>query len=291
MSDQGPVIQRAILVGELVRLRKAKALTQGDVAQRLEWSQAKLMRIEGGRQSVSRSDLLALLREYDVSEEEIERLLSISREANRTAWWDNYRGTGVREDYLKVVGYEYGAVSMVDSQNRLVPGLLQTRDYAEIVTADSVRDKSRVPSIVELRMERQRRINERRSTPLVGTYIIDEAVLRRHIGIKRDPKIMPEQLNHLVNMATSGQAEIRAIPFSEGSHEGLFGPFTLFEFEGDLPDLLYRERPGGEVLAEFGEIVEDHKDITATLLEKALDVGDTVELLRACVEEMSTRVD
>lgn len=291
MSDQGPVVQRALLTGELTRLRKAKALTQGQVAGTLEWSQAKLMRIEGGKQSISRSDMLALLREYGVDDDATQRLLVLSREANRTAWWDRYRDTGVGNDYLRIVGYEAGAAEILQSQSRVLPGLLQTRDYAEVVTSDAVRTRgpqSQVVSIVELRMERQQRMHQREKLPR-QTYVLDEAVIRRHIGIKSDPDIMPEQLEHLTEVAESGQAEIRIIPFSEGSHEGLFGPFQLMIFDGPLPDIMYRERPGGQVIAESGDLAEDYKDRFAELLDKALTNADSIELMRQTTAHMRER--
>ncbi|QVQ51898.1 helix-turn-helix domain-containing protein [Spiractinospora alimapuensis] len=284
MSDQGPVVQRALLVGELTRLRKDNAFTQAQVAQRLEWSQAKLMRIEGGKQSVRRSDLLALLREYGVDEDETERLLLLSRESNRTGWWDRYRGN-VSDAFIRVMGFETGAKTIGNMENQVIPGLLQTRDYAEVISGDAIRGTAERSAHVELRMERQTRVLERDPRPLL-TFLVDEAAIWRHIGVTRDSEIMPEQLQHLINLTESGQVDLRVIPFTRGSHEGMFEPFFLLGFEGPLPDLLYREKTASGPTPEFGDVTEEYKERFALLYEKALSPEETIRLLRGAISQM-----
>jgi len=66
-SDQGPVIQSALLRGKLVSLRKESGLTQQQVAEALEWSPSKLIRVEGGGSSITKVDLDALLTQYGVT--------------------------------------------------------------------------------------------------------------------------------------------------------------------------------------------------------------------------------
>lgn len=287
MSDQGPVVQRALLVGELTRLRKALGFTQAQVAQKLEWSQAKLMRIEGGKQSIRRSDLLALLRDYSVDDTETERLLLLSRESNRTGWWDRYRDR-VRDQFIRVTGFESGARTIGNTENQVIPGLLQTRDYAEVVTGDSPYSTAERSAHIELRMERQTQVFARNPAPLL-TFLMDEAAVWRHIGIRRDPEIMPEQLQHLIDVTESGQVDFRIIPFSRGSHAGMFEPFYLLGFDGPLPDLLYRERTGPDPAPEFGDVAEEYKEQFALLYENALDTTATTDLLRRAVTAMRAR--
>src|SRR5579863_10085617 len=108
-TDQGPVVQSMLLRGELVRLRKDSGLTQEQVAGALEWSPSKLIRVEGGRSSITKVDLEALLGEYGVtSESQRERLLSFNRGARERGWWDAYRDD-IDPTYLTYVGYEAGA--------------------------------------------------------------------------------------------------------------------------------------------------------------------------------------
>jgi uncharacterized protein DUF5753 len=73
-------------------------------------------------------------------------------------------------------------------------------------------------------------------------YVIDEAVVRRHIGIRQDPAIMPNQLRHMALKAEQDEfLTVRVIPFTAGAQLGLHGAFTLREFDGAMPDLLYRD--------------------------------------------------
>src|SRR6266700_5330009 len=104
-SDQGPVVQSAVLRSELVRLRKERGLTQEQVAGNLDWSASKLIRVEGGRSSITKVDLDALLGQYGVtSESQRERLSNLNRGARAVGWWNAYRNDA-SAPYLSYVGY------------------------------------------------------------------------------------------------------------------------------------------------------------------------------------------
>src|ERR1039457_5199634 len=91
-TDQGPVVQSALLRNELIRLRKESGLTQEQVAANLDWSPSKLIRGEGGRTPSTKGDLDALLTPYGVSSESPrERLQALNRGARERAWWASYR--------------------------------------------------------------------------------------------------------------------------------------------------------------------------------------------------------
>src|SRR5579859_2734279 len=103
-NDQGPVVQSALLRNELIRLRKDSGLTQEQVAGGLEWSPSKLIRVEGGRSSITKVDLDALLTAYGVtSESRRDQLQALNRGARERAWWDSYRDD-VSPAYLNYVG-------------------------------------------------------------------------------------------------------------------------------------------------------------------------------------------
>jgi transcriptional regulator with XRE-family HTH domain len=286
-SDQGPVIQSAILRTELVRLRKAKGMTQEQVAKNLEWSPSKLIRVEGGHSSITKVDLDALLGQYDVaSEDERGRLQKLNRGAKDTGWWEAYR-TDFPVTYLNYVGYEAGAAFIRQFPGTVMPGLLQTPQYAEALTAISV-EPVRVAPVVGLRMQRQTELARREPQPY-RYFVLDEAVIRRHIGIEKDPAIMPSQLLHIVRQAEEDdRVTVRVIPFSKGEHTGLSGPFTLLEFDGGLPDVLYLDT-GKEAINMLtsDDRVSEYADSFESLLEIALPAGDSLEFIRAAAEEMS----
>ena len=289
-TDQGPVVQSALLRGELVRLRRDNSLTQEQVAASLEWSPSKLIRVEGGRSSITKVDLDALITKYGVTSESTrERLQLLNKGARAGGWWDKYRDDDVSPTYLSFVGFEAGAAFIRQFQSLFVPGLLQTPAYAEAVTINSV-DAIRVAAIVGLRLQRQSELAQRDPRPR-QYYVVDEAVIRRHVGIAKSPDIMPEQLRYVADRAEQDDLiTVRVIPFEAGAHRGLYGPFTLLEFDGGLPDLLYIDAGRGEfasmVMGDDARVAE-YRDDFELLLEDALSADKSIELIRSVAEEMS----
>lgn len=286
-TDQGPVVQSALLRSELTRLRKESGLTQEQVADALDWSPSKLIRVEGGRSSITKVDLDALLTRYGLtSEGQRERLQVLNRGARERPWWFSYRDI-VNSTYLEYVGYEAGAAFIRQFQGSVIPGLLQTEAYARVIASNSNDAKRPVPA-ARLRMQRQSEL-ARRSEPPRQYYVIDEAVLRRHVGIKVDPAVMPQQLLEMAERAeTEELITVRVIPFNVGAHRGLIGPFTLLEFDGTMPDLLYIDAGREATLItgtdpRIAEYADDFED----LLENALSAGDSVAFIREAAEALS----
>lgn len=286
-TDQGPVVQSALLRNELIRLRKESGLTQEQVAAALDWSPSKLIRVEGGRSSITKVDLDALLSTYGISSEsQRERLQALNRGARERAWWAAYRDD-LDPTYLEYVGYEAGAAFIRQFHGGSVPGLLQTPEYAEVLTANSA-DAVRVGTVVKFRLQRQAEL-ARRSAPPRQYYVLDEAVIRRHVGVSQDPSIMPDQLKHIAERAQAEELlTVRVVPFKVGAHPGLSGPFTLLEFDGTMPDLLYLDS-GRQVSLITGSDhrIGEYADDFEVLLESALSAAESVELILQVAEDMS----
>ncbi|HEX4218317.1 MAG TPA: helix-turn-helix transcriptional regulator, partial [Acidimicrobiales bacterium] len=286
-SDQGPVVQSALLRNELIRLRKESGLTQEQVASALDWSPSKLIRVEGGRSAITKVDLDALLARYGVtSESSRDRLQSLNRGARERPWWASYRDE-IRATYLEYVGYETGAASIRQFMAEAIPGLLQTPEYAEVLTSNSV-DAVKVAPVVKLRLQRQAEL-ARRSGPPRQYYVIDESTIRRHVGIKQDPAIMPNQLRSLADRAEADErVTVRVMPFSAGAHVGLAGTFTLLEFDGALGDLLYFDSGRSSVLVSGDDLqIAQYADDFETLLGEALPAGESVDFIRKAAQDMS----
>jgi transcriptional regulator with XRE-family HTH domain len=288
VSDQGPVVQSALLRGELVRLRKDRGLTQQQVAGQLEWSPSKLIRVEGGASSITKVDLDALLTQYGVtSESQRERLQALNKGAKERGWWDSYKDD-VTPEYLSYVGFEAGAAFIRQFQIGVVPGLLQTAEYAEVVTAVRQVDPAKVGPLVRLRMQRQSEL-ARRSAPPRQYFVLDEGVIHRHVGIKRNPAIMPSQLRSIADRTErDNQVTVRVIPFAAGANPGLIDAFTLQEFEAGLPDILFFDanRSFVMVAGDDPEVVE-YAEYFEELLEDALSAEESIKLMRSVAEEMS----
>ncbi|MDL4773129.1 helix-turn-helix domain-containing protein [Actinomadura xylanilytica] len=280
-------MQSALLRTELVRLRKEKGMTQEQVARSLEWSPSKLIRVEGGKNAITRTDLQALLTTYGVtSESRQERLQSLARGAREPAWWNAYRGE-FEDTFLSFVGYSAGASFIRHFHGAVVPGLLQTQEYAEVLATGMVSSTAQAFG-ARLRMQRQRELAARESPPR-QYYILDEAVIRRHVGIGIDPVIMPNQLKHIADSAERlDELTVRVLPFSVGAHLGVHGPFTVLEFEGGLGDLLYLEgRPGSSSLITGDDPrISEYRDSFESLFDEALPADQSIELIRNSAEEL-----
>lgn len=286
-TDQGPVVQSALLRTELIRLRKDSGLTQEQVAQDLDWSPSKLIRVEGGRSSITKVDLDALLTAYGISSESHrERLQALNRGARERAWWASYRDA-LDPAYVDYVGYEAGAAYIRQFQQGYIPGLLQTPEYAKVLTANSV-DAVRAGTAVKFRLQRQAEL-AKRSSPPRQYHVVDEAVIRRHVGVSQDPAIMPDQLRHIADRAEREERlTVRVVPFRVGAYPGLSGPFTLLEFDGAMADLLYLDA-GREVSLITGNDprIGEYADDFEAVLENSLSAAESIAFIRQVAEEMS----
>ena len=285
MSDYGPVVSRALVANSLKQLRQASGQQQKQVADVLEWSVSKLMRAENGRTRISRTDLEALLRYYGVSDQErAEELITWAREARGAGWWHRFR---IRDQaFERYVGYESGCASVRMVQGLLVPGILQTEDYARLITGTYATSEE-IDSVILLRLERQELLFARRPHQ---HHILDEAVLRRRVG-----NAMPGQLRHLVELASRPEVTIQVIPFHEGPHFGMRGPFVLLGFDVPLGNMLFLESgrrshlfvseqevfPGQGVpgIDDAAEEIARHEDGFEALSQLALDQAESVRLI------------
>ena len=283
--DAAPV-QRRRLRSELRRARTMAGFTQKDVADAMDWSPSKLIRIEAGSVKISITDLKALLQFYQIEDsEKIERFVSLARASkDQRAWWNAYR-EATTQQYLTFLGFESSASVIYMFQPLLVPGLLQDEDYTRAVLkayGGSVPDK-RVEELIELRMRRQELLD--RQDPPEMYVIVDEAVLHRWVGGRT---VMRHQLNRLKDEAARSNLTLDVVPFSAGEHPGMKGPFTILEFADDRDeDVLFLENPRGDTISrdELEEIKPYH-DAFVHLRELAA-TEDAEALIDKALKEMS----
>lgn len=253
-----PVTQSRRLRTRLRQLRSQRDLTQETVASMLDWSTAKVLRIESGTVSVSITDLRALLGVYDVTDPgEIDELVDLAREARRRPWAAAYKDLWTPEFY-RYVGYEASAARVMKVESQLVPGLLQTKEYAEAVMQAlapvSPPDAPDIQRRVEARLRRQEELFGKPRPKMA--FVLDEAVVRRVMG---GPRVMADQLRHLQEMASSPDLTIQIVPFGKGATSSLQGPFTILEFDqADLDTVLFIETPRGDLIT-----FEDQETVTS----------------------------
>jgi transcriptional regulator with XRE-family HTH domain len=219
-----PTAVRRLLGNELRRLRGRQR--GADVAVAVGWSESKLSRIETARTGISVADLDLLLATYGVAEDDRVRLRELARQTRQRAWWHPYRAA-VPDRYEEYVALEAEAVTMAEWEAQVVPGLLQTDEYARaVVEAGTDRSGADVmQQRVALRLARQLVLT--RQPPPRLSIVVDEAVLRREIGGRA---VLRRQLQRLFDGSHRGEVELRVLPFAAGVHGALAGSFTVFGF-------------------------------------------------------------
>jgi transcriptional regulator with XRE-family HTH domain len=261
-SSYGPVVSGALLTHALKRRRQTAGLQQEQAARSLEWPVSKLIRIENGNILVSESDLEALLRCYGVTDQgQVDELSAWARDASIPGWWDRF---GIQDKaFERYIGYEHGATSVRMAQGMLIPGILQTEEYARLMTGGYA-EPEEIDTIVLLRMRRQREVFARAPQQ---SHILDEAILRRPAG-----DVMPGQIQRLAELARQPEITIRIIPFEAGPHSGLRGPFVLLGFDVPLGGILYLESP--RTLRENLVITEE-----IMIPGRSISIDDTAEAI------------
>ena len=252
----------------------------------MDWSLSKIIRIEAGSVGISTNDLKALLRHYKIVDPaQTAELIALGRAARERAWWSMYRDvapTGL----LQLIGYETAAVIGRAFEPLLVPGLLQTEEYARVVVRGLGErlPPERVDSLVEVRMRRQELLD--RADPPLLFFILDEAVVRRLVGGK---SVMRRQVARLIEMAERPNVTIEVVPFSAGIHPGLKGSFAILEFPdpGD-DDVLYLESARGDLISrDVPDEILTYREAFEQLRDASLGSKDSVTYLRKVADEMT----
>ncbi|MGH3285203.1 MAG: helix-turn-helix domain-containing protein [Streptosporangiaceae bacterium] len=279
--DQNPTLRARRLAAELQRRREATGLSREEVARRLEWSTSTLFRIETGRNRPQPGNVRMLLELYGVTGPERDGLIQLTREARQPGWWHSFRDV-LPNPYEVYIGLEAGAASIRNFEPIVVPGLLQTEDYARETFRNGPieLDSEEVERLLEVRMARQK-ILTRDDRPRLWA-IIDEAVIHRAVG---GSEVMREQLRHLADAAQQGKTTIQVVPYRAGAHSGTTGPFVILDYaEATDPAVVYVETLAGDIYLEERSDVDRYTLAFDRLRAAALHPDDSVQL----VEQMAS---
>ncbi|MFF0490280.1 helix-turn-helix domain-containing protein [Nocardia sp. NPDC004068] len=237
VAERGPTALRIAVGGQLRKLREERGITREAAGDYIRGSHAKISRLELGRTGFKERDIRDLLTLYGVVDpEQREMFLDLVRKANQPGWWHRYSDL-LPPWFETYLGLEHAAKAIRSFEGQLVPGLLQTDDYARAVVALG-HENSETARRVELRRKRQE-ILERQGGPTLWA-VIDEAVLHRPIG---GADVLREQVLHLQDMANRPNITIQVLPYAAGGHAAAGSSFTMLRFaEPELPDIVYIEQ-------------------------------------------------
>ncbi len=283
---QDPTVQRRRLRMELRRARDAAGLRQADVAEAMDWSPSKLIRIERGDVGVSTNDLRVLLSHYGVKDKgRVNGLLELARSARGASYYDQYADIVVKPGFKEYLAYEASASVIRQYDPVLVPGLLQTEEYARGLFRDVVGfEPQKADRAWALRQHRQEVLD--RENPPDMLFVLDEAALRRHVG---GHQVMRHQLERLKDLATGTHISMQILPFTHGAHPGMYGNFILLEFaDPSLDDLVHLETINQITVRDDAELIAQYLDRFGQLQRLALPANDSVDFLDRLINDMST---
>ncbi len=281
-TGSAPSLHRRRLRTILRRHRDNRGLTQDQVAVALDWSLSKVIRIESGSVGISVTDLRALLSLYGVTD--TAPLIELARSARKAPWWQTLRDQ-MPPGFVYATGLEPNATRVCHFQGAVVPGLIQTMDYAlEAIRGNLPKPASpeELDKLLEIRRRRQSEFFDQEEPPEFQV-VLDEAVIRRRVG---DADVMRAQLLRLVELNQQDHVSIQVVPFAKGIYPG-HGAFILMDFDEDeIPSMLYREGPYGVEGVERGEDVELYRATFNRLRSLALSPDETSDFIRRAAADL-----
>ena len=276
MTTPSPTVRRKRLTVELRRLREQAGLTCEDVGHRLECSGTRISRMETGKIGARPGDVRELLEIYGVTGAAADSLVQLARDARRKGWWHAY-GRVLPPWFEAYVGLESDAARLHDFQPSVVPGLLQTQDYARAILRDApYADYGEdIDQQLALRMRRQAVLDQPR--PPQVRMVLGESVLWMQVG---GPAVLRAQLLRLAELAARPDFSLQILPLRTAAHAQPAGPFTLLEFADPAdPTVVYLEHLTGSLLLDEDEEVQRYRAMFNHLRAAALGPGPSADLI------------
>ncbi|KWX02503.1 hypothetical protein TH66_12255 [Carbonactinospora thermoautotrophica] len=280
-------VRRWQLAETLRQLREEAGLTLDQAVERLRespgrWSRAKLSRFENRVQTPKLREVEQLLDVYGVTDPKTRTLLlELAQTANERGWWLAYR-RDLPDNFHPYLSMEVAAVALRQFETMLVPGLLQTPEYARAlmngITPGTAPDE--IDRRVAARMARQQLLT--RENPPQFHVILDQNVLERPVG---RPLVMRHQIRRLVEASELPNITIQVVPKSVGAHPGMEGPFTILSLPEPIPDIGYTEGTGGSVYLERPDDVRVCTMRFAILTKLALSPVESVDLITEAAKD------
>ncbi|MFY1624591.1 helix-turn-helix domain-containing protein [Micromonospora sp. WMMD735] len=289
-ETSGSTVPRRQLGRLLTQLREDASVSLDRAAEGLDCSRQKVWRIEKGLVPVRVVDARAMCAMYRVPEEMTSIVTGLARETRAKGWWHSY-GDVVPSWFSLYVGLESSASTLRQYDSELIPGLLQTREYAAelFLRKNPTMSPAEREKLVEVRMQRQHVLTRRLPSAPTLRVVLSEAVLRRTLP---DRRAMAGQLRHLLDMATLPNVSLRVLPFTAGPPlASETGTFVLLDFPQAFgrastePTTVYLENITGALYLDKPAEVAAYDRVWADLETLAADEAATEKLITAIIEE------
>jgi transcriptional regulator with XRE-family HTH domain len=283
-----PTVRRRRLAAELREIRESKGKSGDAVAAALRWSPSKISRYERAKTGLQPREVERLLDYYEITGPRRELLLELAEDATQKGWWEEY-GDKLNSDYRQFIGLEDEASSIAIWHVDVLPGLLQTPDYAKHIIGSYSQIEPVTPGMIDrlvrVRMRRQQVLD--RDSAVKLAVVLDESVLQRRIGTDR---VMAEQLQRLEQDANRPNVEVRILPL-DGEHSVFGESFVIFRFgedgEASLQDVVSTEHLTSDFSLEGERETYLHWIAFKTLAREALGPAESKKLIRKTADHWS----
>jgi Domain of unknown function (DUF5753)/Helix-turn-helix domain len=268
-------------LGDALRLAMERANLNGRrTATLLDWSESRVSRLLTGQVGASEVEVSAFLAVCGVVGHERDRLLRLTREQASPGWLQRH-GFQMPEQLRTLIDHENRSIEISQFEATVIPGLLQTGDYAHAMLQRSATvAPEEVQDRVRARLGRQSVFSLER--PPNFTFFLHESVLRLPVG---GPEVMSEQLHKLLRLGVRSYISIRVVPIAIGAHPGMAGSCRLMEFSEFRPIAYVEEHTAGHFMEEPAEIAA-YRRIFGSLATCALDEGQSRDLIANLVVEL-----
>lgn len=278
----GPSVKSRRMAILLRRLRAASGLSAAEVSRQTELSPSKVNRMENAEIGFYMDDLEKLLDFYRVSAKRRVEIMDIARHAEQRGWL-RMNTPNLPSDWQTWVDFEAEASCLRQYEPLMIPGLLQTPEYAKAIIEATGHGLSadEMDALVTSRMARQSLLTK--SNPLELKVIIDESVLGRPFGRHG---ALARQLRRLVDTAGQEHITVQLLPTEAGLHPGLVGSFLVVEYDTEA-SLVLLENKVASLFLDEPEHIEVYTQSWAKLVDLAHGPDESVELLTAAAERLS----
>ncbi len=284
MAEVGSTVPRRELGRLLRQTREQAGIGLEAAASDLEWSRAKMYRIESGQTPIRALDVEQMCRLYGASPEMSEVLVSLAKESKSKGWYHAY-GEVIPRWFQLYVGLESAASRIRTYEQSLIPGLLQTPEYtAEVARCRPSITDDEVAKLVELRLERQRILTRQRPAAPTLDVILDESLLHK------DVPGMSRQISKLIEVSAAPNVIIRIVPLGGRlNRAAVAGSFVILDFpvkgaRSAEPTTVYHESLSGALYLDRLDEVRAYAEVWNQLSATALNSEESHALLRRIKE-------
>jgi transcriptional regulator with XRE-family HTH domain len=285
MVDLKPTVRQRWIGLRMRQLRQMHGWNLEEAARTLEMSISALSKIENGRMKVRIRELPAFFDTYQVTDTSLrDSLTKMVRASSQPNWWKGYEDVVDDRfgDYLMLEGNATGLNAFAALA---IPGILQTESYARALVSASLGWKTSddVDRFVDLRMQRQKALH--RDPPLNVWVVLTEGALRQCVG---GPHIMREQLAKLLDLSAAQQhINVQILPFSEGAHAGMDGPFLVLTFDWGA-DAVYIDAMRAALYLDEPEVVDLYRATFDRLRSSAASIETSRQIIANTLKDYAS---